>query len=94
MCLLSLSSVAAAEAAKPAEAQTAFSVRLDSFDAKDKIKVDCFATAVLLGSTDCFRPVSHRSSALFSFLSFLSSSSAAAAVAAVFVFCCCVSFFR
>lgn len=29
----------AAEAAKPAEAQTAFAVRLDSFDAKDKIKV-------------------------------------------------------
>lgn len=31
--------IAAAEAAKPAEVQTAFSVRLDSFDAKDKIKV-------------------------------------------------------
>jgi len=31
--------ISAAEAAKPAEVQTAFSVRLDSFDAKDKIKV-------------------------------------------------------
>lgn len=31
--------ITAAEAAKPAEVQTAFSVRLDSFDAKDKIKV-------------------------------------------------------
>jgi large subunit ribosomal protein L7/L12 len=31
--------IPAAEAAKPAEVQTAFSVRLDSFDAKDKIKV-------------------------------------------------------
>lgn len=29
----------AAEEKKPAEAQTAFAVRLDSFDAKDKIKV-------------------------------------------------------
>lgn len=54
----------AAEAAKPAEAQTAFAVRLDSFDAKDKIKVrsahdascrDAFRSAPALALSPCFR---------------------------------------